>query len=304
MTAYGAGDPVDQSDPSGQCAGPGGECFPEPLPCTTTSCSLNIATAGRVHEPYLWKDICGPGSLAVMLKFAIGDSKLQTYHAAKGTKIWGYASSEKASTKKLWTSNAYSGYPDGPYTDFMMWIATQVMTHPAGNGTGKSLATVASMTALIKKVGVGSYKYKNWSAKNTEKKMEYDVEHTIRSGIPAIVGTLMHKLPSQAAFSNDTSAHWVSVVAFDPNYYYYIDTCWGVEQCGDLRSSPYDPYDQYGNPRPPGSDPLLTKFQAAAGDNPLSLTYRYTYPGTWRITKEDMWTAMQAYKAGGGWWSK
>jgi RHS repeat-associated protein len=313
---YGAGDPVDKSDPTGQCSGPGGECFPEPLPCTTTSCSLNIATAGRVHEPYLWKDICGPGSLAVMLKFAIGDSKLQTYHPAKGAKIWGYATSESTKTKHLWKTNEVPSFPDGPYTDFMMWIATQVMTHPAGNGTGKSLATVASMTALIKKVGVGSYKYKNWSAKNTEKKMEYDVEHTIRSGIPAIVGTQMYLLPSQANF-NKKSQHWVSVVAFDPHYYYYIDTCWTAELCGNAGSSAYDPYDVSGATAHLGSDPALapksanpngntngTVFHAAGNDNPLSLAYRFDYPGTWRITKADMYRAISAYTSGGGWWLK
>jgi hypothetical protein len=251
-----------------------------------------------------------------MLKFAIGDSKLQTYHPAKGAKIWGYATSESTKTKHLWKTNEVPSFPDGPYTDFMMWIATQVMTHPAGNGTGKSLATVASMTALIKKVGVGSYKYKNWSAKNTEKKMEYDVEHTIRSGIPAIVGTQMYLLPSQANF-NKKSQHWVSVVAFDPHYYYYIDTCWTAELCGNAGSSAYDPYDVSGATAHLGSDPALapksanpngntngTVFHAAGNDNPLSLAYRFDYPGTWRITKADMYRAISAYTSGGGWWLK
>jgi hypothetical protein len=195
----------------------------------------------------------------------------------------------------------------------MMWIASQVMYNPAGKALVKSSASVKYMTPFIKKMGLASYKYKNWYSRGeNQAKMKGDVERTVRSGVPAIVGTLMYKLPSQAAFSNQKSAHWVSIVAYDANYYYYIDTCWGVEQCGGPGSNTYDPYNQYGSPQSPGLDYALGKggnhwgtvFHAAAGDDPRSLDYRATYPGTWRIRKDDMYTAITAYKAGGGWWQR
>jgi hypothetical protein len=261
-----------------------------------------------------------------MLAFVVGPAwnYAEGESLIAGTPIWGYRFSENAKTEHKWKPNEVAGDPDGPGTDFMMYIATKVMVHPAGSSTGPSSSTVSSMLAFLNNQEGSSeqFAFEDWYKTNSagkrtsrgQSEMQSKIESSLQHGVPAIVGVQMNLLPSQANFRDDTTSHWVTVVAYDPNYYYYVDTCWTVELCGGAGKAAYDPYDKSGTHPNQGEDPALaplgkknadgnkwgTVFSAAAGDDPKSLSYRAQYPGTWRIKKSDLWRAVSATH-GVGW---
>jgi RHS repeat-associated protein len=107
---YAAGDPIDGSDPSGQST-----------LCNSkrTSCQPDTSLVGLMHEPYDWLDICGPGSLRVMLAFVVGPAwnYAEGESLIAGTPIWGYRFSENAKTEHKWKPNEVAGDPDGPASD-------------------------------------------------------------------------------------------------------------------------------------------------------------------------------------------
>jgi hypothetical protein len=92
----------------------------------------------------------------------------------------------------------------------------------------------------------------------------------------------------------------VSIVAYDNSgqgYFYYVDTCWTVEGCGSSGNALYDPYTQGGAPQQSPPDKYLNRpnkidFDVNNKTDRFSFDYRATYPGTWRISKADLWTAV------------
>ena len=139
--------------------------------------------------------------------------------------------------------------------------------------------------------------------RTSSKAMDAGIEASIRKGVPAIVGAKMKYLPSQANFVT-TINHFVSIVAYDKGYYYYVDTCWTGEKCGDSGNKLYDPYDRNGAWQPSPDDHYLDRknkidFDVHNTTDRFSFAYRATYPGTWRISKADLWTAVSK---GIGWY--
>jgi RHS repeat-associated protein len=81
---YAAGDPIDGSDPSGQCTASDNwqgceyNNYNSPwkgLPCTT-SCILNTSVVGHFAEPWGWWYICGPGALRVVTAFTVTAARM------------------------------------------------------------------------------------------------------------------------------------------------------------------------------------------------------------------------------------
>jgi hypothetical protein len=347
---YAAGDPIDGTDPSGQCiAGPDVNigCNPSPSPppppqtppppppvCVTSkdkngnttypSCRLDTDQVGRMHAPYGWQDICGPGSARIVLAFTAAlDTINKDSPGAEDQVVGMYA----AGTPENWTASTTGSHPDGPGTDFMMYLAKQITVCDKGgmssSGTGAMSSALEKLSGPLvdakgnikyKTVGRGKHKrkvarkptftFRNGMAENGSKRPESEMDTAVQSslqhGVPAIVAAEMVMLPSQAMLGETKSDHFVSVVAYDANYYYYVDTCWTGEACGYSGSARYDPYKTDNTTPQFGTDSDLAKFHAAKGDDPTSLAYRKQYPGTWRIAKGDLWSAVSA-KTGLGW---
>jgi len=304
---YGAGDPVDQKDPSGRCSGPGGECT-NPPPCTGASCSLNTSLVGLMHEPYGWQDLCGPGAARVVLAFTAPYSTISGYEYAvrNGVKSYGYSLKP---TLVFWSPNQKASFPDGPGTGFMMYLATQMTISYGGRSTTRTDdVRISGTTHFGLTHWLNHFTGHNWFKFHGAPKlngMQTQIELSIRRKVPAIVAARMYLLPSQANWPKGTSMHFVSVVAYDSSYYYYVDPCWTVEGCGKSGSAAYDPYTQYGGAHNSGLDKYLatnssgTKFDIYNTTDRFSFGYRAAYPGTWRISKSDL---LRAVTAGVGWY--
>jgi hypothetical protein len=125
--------------------------------------------------------------------------------------------------------------------------------------------------------------------------------------VPVAVSVRMSQVPSQydrirVSPSHTDGFHFISVVAYDPTYYYYVDTCWGYGSyyCG--YSDVVANYPTYiGNPssRFPGQ----FRYGMVNGLNYSRFEYRKDarYRYTWAIRKDQLYQAMVSVGSGGGW---
>jgi hypothetical protein len=276
-----------------------------------------------MHEPYDWKDMCGPGAARIVLAFTASPEWILTYgdSVAGGTSSYGKT---RSPTLTPWSPKADSkaGYPDSPGTAYMMYLATKLVNICSGvasthveDCTTSDGVVYHGLTYWLNHLTSSGLK-KNTSIpfkfndvdKTSSSAMDAGIEASIRAGVPAIVGAKMMYLPSQAE-TTSTINHFVSIVAYDNStgqgYFYYVDTCWTVEKCGDSGSKLYDPYDKNGALQQSPEDPYLeknkngTSFDVNNTTDRLSFNYRSKYPGTWRISKSDLWTAVSK---GIGWY--
>jgi len=127
----------------------------------------------------------------------------------------------------------------------------------------------------------------------------------------------MQGMPSQRGAPG--GMHWVSIVGYDSNNFYYIDTCPGRTGCGTpakwrnlALNKKYDPGTMTIN------DPYLADLDpcTSAGcglspkdyprhpfDTGVSLLYRNTNPAlkyTWAISQRDMWDCLTSYISDNG----
>jgi hypothetical protein len=266
-----------------------------------------------MHEPYGWKDICGPGAARVALAFTASAQWTLTYgnSVAGGTSSYGKT---RSPTLAAWSkdADAKAGYPDGQGTAYMMYLATKLMNICGGvAGTRTDDCTTSDgvvhhgldywlnhLTATSLKKSK-SIPFKFHGVDQGQTAMDNQIEASIRAGVPAIVGAKMKYLPSQANTDSKID-HFVSIVAYDNSgqgYFYYVDTCWTVEGCGSSGNALYDPYTQGGAPQQSPPDKYLNRpnkidFDVNNKTDRFSFDYRATYPGTWRISKADLWTAV------------
>jgi len=216
-----------------------------------------------MHEPYGWKDICGPGAMRVVLAFTadpIKTIKADGDSVAKGVASYGYrATGETWAKRHVWTSSTTGNHPDGQGTDFMMYVASQLVALYHGNSASHAekltdddghvrLGIDLLLDGLSGSKGKDWFKYRNTrdghdNLQESQTSAEGWIKASIQGGVPAIVGAKMYLLPSQANSQSTTANHWVSILAYDQNYFYYVDTCWQGEACGFAGSALFDPYD-------------------------------------------------------------
>jgi hypothetical protein len=125
----------------------------------------------------------------------------------------------------------------------------------------------------------GGHYFKEAQAGGHETTFDAAIETAVRKyGVPTMVGTREQSIPSQVHATKDIS-HWITVVGYDKDSYYYIDTCRGDKRCGR---------------------PVLTKGGApadppysGAGEDGLSFAYRANplYQDTWKISKHGLYKA-------------
>jgi RHS repeat-associated protein len=332
---YAAGDPIDGSDPSGQATlKDGGVDRQEAIhmaQCHTydlNACNLVTDLVSHMYEPLTWKNICGPGAMRIVLAFTASASTITAdgnLAEASSFLSWGTV----AHPKKIYNKNGTFYYQrahwkqsdqDGMGTAFMIYLANHVTTCPSGTVTNRSEDVVTYLNSLSganpsKKVAdqtqwfsfvstPGDKIHAGTCRQNSLHTCEQstfttDIESEIEHGVPAMVDARMNYLPSQAMFDHNGQNHWVSVVAYDSNYYYYIDTCLGYNNCGSPSphsfSAAYDPYIN-GKANTATTDPYLSTTGSVHGSldfsGGTSLSYRTLHPGTWRISKSDLWRAL------------
>jgi RHS repeat-associated protein len=110
-------------------------------------------------------------------------------------------------------------------------------------------------------------------------------------GVPVPVAAPMRALPSQKRAPG--GAHWISIVGYDPTYYYYIDTCpHALTGCG------YSPIarDIYTGVKE-DTDPA---YDLSMGFRPRGYEWRNDsghpqYKYTWRIPKSSLWSVLTDY---------
>jgi len=99
--------------------------------------------------------------------------------------------------------------------------------------------------------------------------------------VPAMVGTHPWLTPSQI-HATHSGSHWITVVAYDADNYYYIDTCRGgkgISKCGSPPNVPGGGY----------ADPPFYKKDASGHSYAYRLDPRYR--DTWQISKHALFKA-------------
>jgi hypothetical protein len=252
----------------------------------------------------------------VTLAFAASYAFIESHSTIRRAKAYGFAMGARAHT---WTASAADGYG----TPFMMYLATLLMDTANSSGpkaSEKGHKTAAGAQALgvdqvLNKMSRSGMSFVYHNTKSYKQKdMNGQVVKSIQHGVPEMVATQMYLLPSQADFVSTASWHWISVVAYDSSYYYYIDTCWAAMGCGSpglSNKTLLDPYNASGLPQIGVDNALLggkynihkTAFDATNKNQAdrTSLAYRAKYPGTWRISKSDLWRAVSTSPNSTGW---
>jgi RHS repeat-associated protein len=297
---YAAGDPIDGSDPSGQCiwgpdvnigcnpspSPPTPPTPPTPPPCTSTSCILNTSVVGQFYEPDGWKDICGPGSLRVVLAFTATSTAKSPDKPLYGSTAREYRKgangkwivNSKGKRKKFHKAVPWPTGAD-PYMGYL--VEKELVYDPASD-TVSSPADRAK-DVLNSESGGGHY-FKEAQAGGHETTFDAAIETAVRKyGVPTMVGTREQSIPSQVNATKDFS-HWITVVGYDKDSYYYIDTCRGGNGCG----RPYEYKDPVTHERKPADPPYAGKD---VDGNSYSYRANPLYQDTWKISKHGLYKA-------------
>jgi RHS repeat-associated protein len=300
--AYGAGDQVNLTDPTGMCGGPGGE---GQAPC---SYSLDTSFAGFIYEPSSWYYICGAGAMRVVLAFSGRNVNWRQ------SKYYSYGKSNNYnSTTHLWSASKSWWYwqaSDPHGQNYMLYLASKVVTFTTTYGVSSDPPNVATwlnresggsgFSVALSGASRSYYAQKSHASQLATVKNNFFsslVKSIWKYNVPAMVAAEMDLLPSQTmAKRGPNYMHWIAVVGYDPTYFYYVDTCWGATLCGhpapdgSLRAR-FDPNQPVTRP-----DPYLSTSGTPHGwmnfEGGTSLDYRFAHPGTWRISRNDLWNAM------------
>jgi hypothetical protein len=238
--------------------------------------------AGRRYSDHNYWAFCGAGSARVVLYFAGHDPKW----AADGT--WPLTAYTEPVTSAVRVTTYWK---DGESADkgrgYMLYLAEQV--HPPhfsapgvetfqltrhANGASVWTALIRNEVSVLNweasgwKSRTGYFVYQKWRASPATFDREL-AQEIGADGYPALVAVLTAGVwPNGTRWTlpnwvNHGIAHWIAVVGYDENNFYYIDTCWGSTRCSYR-------------------DPNLTG----------------PHPGTWSVSKATLYEAMKALQTG------
>jgi hypothetical protein len=226
---------------------------------------------------------CGPGAARVALDYA---GHNPTWDENGG--LWPMQSYiEPLSSAVRVSSSWQDGHPQDQGRGYMMYLAEavkppsftepgvvtfQLVTNPNGTSvTGTfidRLVTVLNWESSGLRSETGYFGRKPWRVSQTEFNSLLAQEIGL-DGYPALVAVMTAGVAPKGEewtlpnWANVATPHWIAVVGYDEDSFYYIDTCWGSTGCG------YD-------------DPTLTGQR----------------PGTWPISNTLLYRAMQAERMG------
>jgi RHS repeat-associated protein len=309
---YAAGDPIRYADPNGRCyydtnthTFSGSDCPPAATPTPSgPGCDggrpcealLNQASIRHIWEKEHWSKICGAGALRIVIAF----TNFTKYdHPAKwgpGGEYSGYGYKDSQIHKYPWNPSDSHGQ------NYMMYLALEVQ--PPGSshkgivttGANGVTTTVLDLVYALNYVttGTASFDYPFWYMTSWIKGVRNDhstSDHFIENNnahklafyrdieteiavyrMPAAVATIMNILPSQQRHKG-AGGHWISVMGYDRDYFYYYDTCPGHTGCG------------FPTPRD----------SASTGTAPGAYGGKSKYQYLWRIAKSRLWTYLTDY---------
>ena len=238
--------------------------------------------AGRRYSDHNYWAFCGAGSARVVLFFAGHDPK---WDADGNWPLTAYR--EPASSGVRVTTYWRDGEPADKGRGYMLYLAEQVrppsFTVP---GVETFELTRHSNGATVKTAYMSNeVRVLNWEASGWKSERGYFVAQRWKvsagtfyrelaqeigaDGYPALVAVMTAGVSRNGTrwtlpnWVNHAIPHWIAVVGYDENNFYYVDTCWGSTHCGYR-------------------DPPLTG----------------AHPGTWSVSKVTLYKAMQALRTG------
>jgi hypothetical protein len=235
----------------------------------------------RYRDRNYWA-FCGAGAARVVLYFAGHDPKW----TADGT--WPLTAYTEPNTSRVRvTTHWKDGAPADKGRGYMLYLAEQVrppsfstpgietfqLTKHA-NGASVAGAFIQNEVSVL-----------NWEASGWKSEKGYFVAQSPTApaavfdrelaqeigldGYPALVAVMTAGVGRNKAkwtlpnWRNHGIPHWIAVVGYDENNFYYVDTCWRSTRCGYR-------------------DPIMSG----------------PHPGTWSVSKATLYQAMKAFGTG------
>jgi RHS repeat-associated protein len=335
--AYGDGDSVDHTDPTGECNADHENC---PV-------MLDTSVVGRFHEPSTKTDpdnydLCGPGALRVTLAFV----STNTFYDERGGKKIAYqvhGRKKHWGTLDIWNGKWAHADTGGGVVygqDYMLYLAYGVTAYGVwhagevhGDGAGGVSSTAADMAAVANWEFAGERKaharffamYASGHHPASYGTFQKNVQYSIAVGVPMMVAARTASLtnadvglpswalqqgdkPNQLLCTSDNPkkpstectglgnsewsnfyslypkgdiGHWISIVGYDNDNYYYLDTC----PRGDKFAH---------------GGTIKCRVEGPEDDDEVNLHQGLTIPHVWMISKDDLWQLISKWP-GGAW---